>query len=104
MKAFLVVRAEVAERADREAFDRWYRDEHLADAVAAFGALGAWRGWSDVDESVHYAFYEFEDLAAARAVLDSDALKKLVGVFDARWGTRVSRTRDVVARLDSITR
>jgi len=37
MTAWLVVRAVVADAADRAPFDRWYRDEHLPDAVKAFG-------------------------------------------------------------------
>ena len=35
--AWLVVRATVADAADRARFDQWYRDEHLPDAVKAFG-------------------------------------------------------------------
>ena len=37
--------------------------EDLPDAVNVFSAVGAWRGWSDVDDNVHIAFYEFADLA-----------------------------------------
>ena len=44
MTAFPIVRAEV-DPSVREAFDSWYEDEHLPDAVGAFGAVGAWRGW-----------------------------------------------------------
>ena len=43
--AWLVVRAVVAE-ADRRDFDHWYRTEHLPDALQAFAAIRAWRGWS----------------------------------------------------------
>jgi hypothetical protein len=56
MTAWLVVRAVVADAADRAPFDRWYRDEHLPDAVKAFGAWAAWRGWSRADPSVHCAY------------------------------------------------
>jgi len=56
MTARLVVRAVVADAADRAPFDRWYRDEHLPDAVKAFGAWAAWRGWSRADPSVHCAY------------------------------------------------
>ena len=44
----------------RDAFDAGYQNEHLPDAVKAFSAAGAWRGWSDVDDNVHRAFYEFD--------------------------------------------
>jgi len=67
MTAYLIVKASVAE-ADREAFDRWYQEKHLPDAVVAFNALGATRGWSDVEVGVHFAFYEFPTLQAANAI------------------------------------
>ena len=37
---FLIVRAEV-DPAARDAFDTWYQNEHLPDAVKAFSAAGA---------------------------------------------------------------
>ncbi len=95
MTAWLIVRAEVAE-ADREAFDRWYETEHLPQALAAFRALSASRGWSDVTPGVHLAFYEFAEVARARAVLVSDEMKAMVAEFDRTWQDRVRRTREVV--------
>jgi hypothetical protein len=95
-KALLMVRAVVADEADRAEFDRWYEKEHLPDAVRAFGAERGWRGWSRIDPAVHYAFYEFADLARARAVLDSPALRSLVVEFDRAWGARVTRTREII--------
>ena len=81
MTAFLIVRAEV-EPSARDAFDAWYRNEHLPDAVEAFSAAGAWRGWSAVDDNVHIAFYEFENLAEVSRVMVSDALKRLIAEFE----------------------
>jgi hypothetical protein len=95
--ALLVVRAVVADPADREPFDRWYRDEHLPEARAAFAARRAWRGWSRREPSVHWAFYEFATLEAADAVPGSPALAALIEAFDRRWAGRVTRTRDLVA-------
>jgi hypothetical protein len=95
MPAYLVVRAVVAE-ADRRDFDAWYRNEHLPDALKAFNAQHAWRAWSRTDPSVHYAFYQFSDVAAADAVGTSPAIRALIAEFDARWGTRVTRTREVI--------
>ena len=95
MPAYLVVRAVVAE-ADRRDFDAWYRNEHLPDALKAFAAQNAWRAWSRTDPSVHYAFYQFADVAAAEAVGTSPAIRTLISEFDARWGTRVTRTREVI--------
>jgi hypothetical protein len=100
-KAYLVVRAEVAE-ADRPDFDRWYRTEHLPDAATAFGALRAWRGWSRSDPSMHCAFYQFADVTAAEAITASPAIRTLIAEFDARWGPRITRTREIIEIADEI--
>jgi hypothetical protein len=100
-KAYLVVRAVVAE-ADRRDFDRWYRTEHLPDALKAFAAIRAWRGWSRTDPSAHLAFYQFADVAAVEAVNDSPAIRTLVAEFDARWGTSVTRTREIIEVADEL--
>jgi len=95
--AWLVVRATVADAADRARFDQWYRDEHLPDAVKAFGVTTAWRGWSQQDPSVHCAHYRFESLDALNAVMNGPVIKELVAEFDRVWGTKVVRTREVLA-------
>jgi len=95
MTAYLIVRAEVSEP-DRAGFDRWYETEHLPQARAAFEALSAFRGWSDVTPGIHLAFYEFPDTARAHAVLASAGMKAMVAEFDRHWGARVPRTREVV--------
>ena len=102
MSAFFIVRAQVVDASVKEAFDRWYRDEHLPDAKKAFGAKSAWRGWSDVDASVHYAVYEFDDIARLRALSGSEALKVLVAEFDRAWGEKVVRSRDIVEVVQRI--
>lgn len=95
MPAYFVVRAVVAE-ADRPAFEQWYRAEHLPDAIKAFNAQRGWRAWSHSDPSVHYAFYQFPDVATAEAVTRSSALGPLVAEFDKRWGKRVTRAREII--------
>ena len=95
-KAYLLVRAVVADAADRPGFDRWYAAEHLPDAVARFGAERGWRCWSRTDPAVHYAFYEFADIERARSVLASPELRALVAEFDRAWGARVARSRDIL--------
>lgn len=102
VKAYLVVRAKVTE-ADRRDFDHWYRTEHLPDAAKAFAAQGAWRGWSRTNPSLHYAYYQFADVAAAQAVGNSPAIRALIAEFDARWGSRVTRTREVIEVADDLT-
>jgi hypothetical protein len=94
MTAYFIVRAEVR-TIDRDAFDRWYETEHLPEAIGAFAALSAWRGWSAEDASVHLAFYEFPDLATARAATTPEKLAPLIAEFDRNF-PEVTRSRDFV--------
>jgi len=102
MAALFIVRAQVADAAVTDDFDRWYQDEHLQEALKAFHAKRAWRGWSEVDSSVHYAFYEFEDVAGVRAIQGSAALKRLAAEFDRVWGEKVKRSRDIVEVMQAM--
>ena len=102
MTAYFIVRAKVADAAEKHSFDRWYQNEHLPDALKGFNARRAWRGWSAVDPLVHHAFYEFADIAQARAIQGSDALKRLVVEFDRVWGDKVSRSRDFVEVVQTL--
>jgi hypothetical protein len=95
MTAYLIVRAEVP-TADRAAFETWYQAEHLPDALKAFQAVSARRGWSDVTPGVHIALYEFPSLDAARTIMASDGIKALIAEFDRVWQDRVVRTREVI--------
>jgi len=95
MTAYFMVRAQVDAKVKKE-FDRWYQDEHLPDALKAFKARRAWRGWSEADPNVHLAVYEFDDVARARAIPGSDVIKPLIAEFDRRWGDKVTRSRDLV--------
>ena len=102
MTAYFVVRAVVADPADRAPFDHWYRTEHLPDALKAFNAISAMRGWSTTDPSVHTAYYRFDTLDAVQAISNSSAIKALIAEFDRVWGTRVVRTRDIVQIADEL--
>jgi hypothetical protein len=55
-----------------------------------------------MDSSVHYAFYEFDDVAGARAILGSEGLKRLVAEFDRLWSDKVARTRDIVETVQTV--
>ena len=82
MTAYLLVRAEV-EKESREGFNHWYQNEHLPSALKEFkDSIGAWRAWSDVEEGVHLAFYEFENLENAHNLLGSDLMKEFIKEFD----------------------
>jgi hypothetical protein len=102
MPACFIVRAQVVDSAIEDEFDRWYQNEHLPDALEAFNAQRAWRAWSEIEPSVHYAVYEFDDVEAARAIPGSPALKSLVAEFDRMWGDKVSRVRDIVDVVQTI--
>ena len=52
--------------------------------------------------NVHYAVYEFDDVTAARAIPDSDALERLVVEFDRTWGDRVTRRCEIVDAVQTI--
>ncbi|MEM1276503.1 MAG: hypothetical protein AAGH74_08255 [Pseudomonadota bacterium] len=101
MPAYLIVRAQVPED-ELTAFDRWYQDEHLPDAMAAFGASHAERGWSADDPRVHIALYTFPNITTAETVLASAATANLIAEFDRVWQGRVTRTREVVSVRQSM--
>jgi hypothetical protein len=100
--SLLVVRAEVAAASDRPLFDDWYEKEHLPQAFAAFQAKRAWRCWSKLDPSVHYAFYEFSGTDTALAIVHSAENKHLGSLFDEAWGGRVTRTRDAIEIVQAL--
>ena len=102
MTAYFIVRARVVDAAVKDDFDRWYRDEHLPDALKGFNARRAWRGWSAVDPYVHHAFYEFDSMAQAQAIQGSAAFKHLVAEFDRAWGDKVTRSRDFVELVQTL--
>ena len=95
MTAYLIVRAVVPET-EREKFEAWYQNVHLPEALEAFNAVSAWRGWSQDDAGVHLAFYEFDTLADALAIAESDAMQVMRADFDRNWQDRVPRTREIV--------
>jgi hypothetical protein len=86
-KAYPVVRAEVSDQADRAPFDHRYATDHLPWTIRVFGARRGWRCWSRADPAVHYAFYEFADLAEAQVATGSEKIALLVADFDRLWGT-----------------
>jgi hypothetical protein len=98
-KAYFVVRA-VVEEPLRKKFDAWYSAHHLPMALSEFKAEKCWRFWSAADEAVHYAVYEFADMARLDAVLKSDGFKRLVADFDQAWPSGVTRTRDMLNMVE----
>jgi hypothetical protein len=94
-KAYFMVRAQVANEPDRAKFDQWYATHHLPLAMNEFHAEKGWRFWSRSDPSVHYALYQFKDMATLRNSLESPGFKMLVADFDEAW-PQVTRSRDLI--------
>ena len=74
-KAYFMVRAQVPNASDRAKFDQWYGTHHLPLAMDKFHAEKGWRFWSRSDASVHYALYQFKDMATLRDRVDSPGLQ-----------------------------
>lgn len=94
--AHMIVKAEVPDAVDRAAFDQWYGGKHMPEAIAAFGPCRAWRSWSAIDPSLHYAFYEFDDERKISAMLASEEFRLMVADLSSTWEGKVTRTRDIM--------
>jgi hypothetical protein len=101
--AVLIVRARLTRLADRQAFDTWYRAEHLPSGVRQFKAQRGWRCWSRTNPLVHIALYEFPSVEEAESILDSAALAAQIAEFDRVWGTGVTRTREIVEVAEELS-
>jgi hypothetical protein len=75
----------VPDASRRQAFDQWYRDVHLPDAIRSFGARKARRLWSLADPAVHQAMYQFDDAAALERAVGGDEMKRLIADFNRDW-------------------
>ena len=80
-KAYFMVRS-VVEEPLRQKFDHWYSTHHLPMALNDFKAEKCWRFWSAADAGVHYAVYQFSDMAKLDAALKSHAFKGLVADYE----------------------
>ena len=99
-KAYLMIRAQVANEPDRAKFDHWYATHHLPLAMDKFRAEKGWWLWSRSDPSVHYALYQFSDMTALRNRLESPDFKLLVADFDQAW-PHVTRSRDMIETVQA---
>jgi len=98
-RVHFIVRAVVAPQL-REKFDAWYAAEHLPWACRVFQCESAWRGWSALEEGVHYAVYQFADKAACDRALAEPEFKEMIADFNKSWPEGVTRTRDVVTLVE----
>jgi hypothetical protein len=101
-KTLFLVRAVVAEPL-RDKFDHWYSTDHLPWAMKVFECEKAWRFWSEIEQGVHYAVYQFGDKARLDAALGSEEFKDMIADFNRSWPEGVTRTRDVVTLIEEVS-
>ena len=101
-RTYFVVRAVIPNPDDRAAFDRWYQNEHLPDAMKAFKITRAFRAWNRTDPSVHCAFYEFPSVEVAEASTPPEVLGPLIAEFDRHWLGKVTRSREIFDVMQEI--
>jgi len=100
-RAYFMVRSVVANEADCAKFDQWYGSHHVPLAMEKFRCEKAWRFWSRVEPSVHYAMYQFRDMGALKERIDSADFKMLVADYDKAW-PNVTRTRDLIENVQAV--
>ena len=101
MKIFLVVKLFVPTHLKKN-FDNWYEKEHLPEAKQSFSATSSSRGWEIENEDIHYAYYEFDNLKKANEILKSEALKKMISIYDKKWSNQIDRTRKIITITQEI--
>lgn len=100
---FLMVRSRLSDTADRDAFERWYADDHAPLAARRLGAVAARRFWSVTDSRVHCALYEFQSLAGLEVAMASQVTQWLIAEYDRNWpAPRVTRSREIWADADMV--
>ena len=101
MRIFLVVKSFVPSHLNKD-FDDWYEKEHLFEAKQTFSAISASRGWQIEKEDIHYAYYEFDNLKKANEILKSEALNKMIHIYDNKWSNQIDRTRNIISVTQEI--
>jgi len=87
----------------RDKFDHWYSTDHLPWAIRVFKCEKAQRFWSETEQGVHYAIYQFIDKTRLDVALASDGFKELIADFNRTWPEGVTRMRDVVTLVEERT-
>ena len=101
MRVFLIVKSFVPSHLKKD-FNDWYENEHLSEAKQSFSAISASRGWGIENEDIHYAYYEFDNLEKTRKILKSEALKKMINIYDNKWSNQINRTRKIISITQEI--
>ena len=101
MRVFLVVKSLVPSHLKKD-FDDWYENEHLSQAKQSFSSISASRGWEIENEDIHYAYYEFDNLKKANEILKSEALNKMINIYDKKWSNQIERKRKIISITQEI--
>ena len=101
MRVFLVVKSFVPSHLKKD-FDDWYENEHLSEAKQSFSAISSSRGWEIENEDIHYAYYEFDKLKKANEILKSEALNKMIHIYNNKWSNQIDRTRNIISVTQEI--
>ena len=102
-KFYLVVKADIGEGTNRDAFDHWYATDHMPKALTSMGAEKGWRFWSASEPRTHYAVYRFADRerpTAIKATADGPGTPNTLE-FNRAW-PGVPRTREVLEIFDEV--
>lgn len=102
--AFILIRSVVPNADDRKAFDHWYETDHLPLVLSKINVTNGWRFWSHRGPAVHYALVEFPDMNALEQATHSENFKFLLADYDRVWGSRVTRTRDIIEKVQHLRR
>jgi hypothetical protein len=103
--AFVLVRSAVTNPDDRNAFDHWYHTDHIPLVFSKIANVNhAWRFWSKSDPAVHYTLSEFSNTSELQRATSSEAFKYIVAEYDRSWGSRVTRTRDILEKVQHFSR
>jgi hypothetical protein len=100
MTAYIIVTSDTS-KVSKSEFNNWYEEEHLVEALNAFNAMGAKRGWIN-NSKIHLAIYKFKNIMLAKKALKSKILENLIKNFDDRWNKKVFRTRELIETIQEI--
>jgi len=100
MTCYIIVKSDTT-LVDKKEFEDWYTNEHLIEAMKAFKAKSAKRGWIK-DSNFHLAIYEFKNRRDAEKAINSKNLEKLIKKFDQKWENKVHRTRELTEFIQTI--
>ena len=101
MRVFLVVKSFVPSHLKND-FNDWYEKEHLLEAKKTFNAISASRGWEMEKGNIHYAYYEFDNFETTNKILKSQALKKMIEIYDKRWLSQIDRKRKIISIIQKV--